>query len=46
MYKDNCFPIIFSFDGKVYTRISAQIYNELQDYEQAAIIFKEHLNKK
>ena len=24
---DNCFPIFYQFDGKVYTRISAQIYN-------------------
>ena len=28
----NCFPIFFKFDGKVFTRISAQIFNELSDY--------------
>jgi hypothetical protein len=27
MEEVNCYPIIISFDGKVYCRISAQIYN-------------------
>ena len=27
MDADNCFPIFFKFDGRVYTRISGQIYN-------------------
>ena len=31
--KDNCFPVFFQFDGKIWTRISAQLYNEISDYE-------------
>lgn len=27
LYEDNCFPHFTSFDGKVYCRLSAQIYN-------------------
>lgn len=29
---DNCFPIFYEFDGKVWIRISAQIYNVIGDY--------------
>jgi len=32
----NCFPAFFQFDGKIYWRISAQLYNEISDYEFAA----------
>lgn len=32
----NCYPIFYEFDGKVYCRISAQIYNDLSDYQFAA----------
>lgn len=43
LYEVNCFPHFFAFDGKVYCRLSAQIYNELSDYEFAASKFKEYL---
>ena len=35
----NCYPALFKFQGKVYCRISAQIFNELSDYVYAANIF-------
>lgn len=37
--KYNCYPIFYKFDGKIFCRISAQIYNELSDYEFAANTF-------
>ena len=46
MENDNCYPIMFAFDKKVYCRISAQIYNEMSDYEFMAEKFKNHLNSK
>lgn len=45
LYEVNCFPHFFAFDGKVYCRLSAQIYNELSDFEFAASKFKEYLLK-
>lgn len=27
LYEDNCFPAFYQFDGKIWVRISAQIYN-------------------
>ena len=44
--EDNCFPIFYQFDGKVYTRISAQIYNELSDYAFMAKKFLDHLERR
>lgn len=35
----NCYPIFYQFQGKVYCRISAQIFNELSDYVFAATTF-------
>lgn len=35
----NCYPIFYQFQGKVYCRISAQIFNELSDYIFAATTF-------
>lgn len=32
----NCYPVIYGFKGKVYCRISAQIYNDISDYQFAA----------
>lgn len=29
---DNCFPVFYQFDGKIWTRLSAQIYNDITDY--------------
>ena len=46
MDEDNCFPIFFKFDNKCFTRISAQIFNELSDYEFMATKFLEKLTKK
>ena len=40
---DNCFPIFYKFDGKVYNRISVQMYNELSDFEFMATKFLEYL---
>jgi hypothetical protein len=45
LYEANCFIPFFSFDGKVYCRISAQIYNEISDYEFGAVKFLEYLKK-
>ena len=37
MFKNhNCYPVFFPLDGKVFCRISCQIYNELSDYQYAA----------
>ncbi len=44
MLNANCYPIMYKFDNKIYTRISAQIYNELSDYEFMAKKFKELLD--
>ena len=41
--EDHCFPKIYQFDGAIYCRISAQIYNELSDYEFMAKRFLERL---
>jgi selenocysteine lyase/cysteine desulfurase len=46
MDEDNTFPIFYRFDGKVWIRLSAQIYNELQDYEFMATRFKHRLEAK
>jgi len=32
----NTYLVLFSFDGKIYTRISAQIYNDITDYQFVA----------
>jgi hypothetical protein len=32
----NCYPVVFEFGGKVYCRISAQIYNDISDFQFAA----------
>ena len=40
---DKCFPIFYKFDGKIYCRISVQIYNELSGYEFMANKFLEYL---
>jgi hypothetical protein len=40
---DNCFPVFFKFDGKFFTRLSAQIYNEMSDYEFMANTFLSYL---
>lgn len=32
----NCYPVVYEFAGKIYCRISAQIYNDITDYEFAA----------
>jgi hypothetical protein len=32
----NCYPVVYEFDGKVYCRISAQIYNDITDFQFAA----------
>jgi hypothetical protein len=45
LYEVNCFPHFIAFDGKVYCRISTQIYNELADFEFAASKFLEYLKK-
>lgn len=44
MDEDNCYPIFFKFDNKVFTRISAQIFNEMSDYEFMATTFLKKLN--
>ena len=43
--KDNCFPVFFQFDGKIWTRISAQLYNDLSDYEFMARTVLTYLQK-
>lgn len=45
MDEDNCFLAMLSFQGKVYCRFSAQIYNEMSDYEFAATRFLQRLTK-
>ncbi len=45
LYEVNCFPHFTSFNGKVYCRLSGQIYNEISDYEFAATKFMEYLSK-
>lgn len=45
LYEANCFPHFIAFDGKVYCRISTQIYNEISDFEFAATKFLEYLKK-
>jgi hypothetical protein len=45
LYEINCFPHFIAFDGKVYCRISTQIYNDLSDFEFAASKFLEYLKK-
>ena len=40
MFNDhNCYPVFYEFDSKVFIRITAQVYNELSDYEYAANLF-------
>ena len=40
LYEHNVFVVVFKFnDGNFYTRLSAQIYNELSDYVYAAETF-------
>lgn len=45
MKEVNCYPIFYHFDGKNYCRISAQIFNEIGDYQFAAEKFLEYLSK-
>jgi hypothetical protein len=45
LMKDNCYPIFYLFDGKIWTRVSVQLYNEISDYEFMANTFLAHLNK-
>lgn len=45
MEKYNTYLVIYSFDGKIYTRISAQIYNEISDYQFVAQKFLEIIAK-
>lgn len=45
LYEVNCFPHFTSFNGKVYCRLSGQIYNDISDYEFAATKFMEYLAK-
>lgn len=35
----NCYPIFYQFHGKVFCRISAQIFNQLSDYVFTATTF-------
>ena len=42
---DKCFPIFYKFNGKIYCRISVQIYNVLSDYEFMANKFLKYLNQ-
>lgn len=42
---DNCFPIFYEFDGKIWIRISAQIYNVIGDYQFMATKFLNYLKK-
>jgi hypothetical protein len=44
LFKNNCYVVFFKFEGKYYTRISAQIYNEENDYITAAKLFLDNLN--
>lgn len=46
LYQHNMNFLVNKFDGKIYCRISAQIYNELEDYRKVAELFLELLNKK
>lgn len=43
---ENCFPVLYEMDGKVYIRISVQIFNEIGDYEWSAKRIREVLNSK
>jgi hypothetical protein len=45
MEKYNTYLVIYSFDGKIYTRISAQIYNDISDYQFVAQKFLEIIAK-
>ncbi len=45
LYDVNCYIPIYTFDGKVYCRVSAQVYNEITDYEFAATTFLSYLKK-
>ena len=44
LLEDGTYLVVFRFDGKCFTRLSAQIYNSLADYEYAAYKFLERLN--
>jgi hypothetical protein len=43
--KDNCYPIFYQFEGKIWTRVSAQLYNDITDYEFMANTFLAHLSR-
>jgi hypothetical protein len=43
--QENCFPVFFQFDGKIWTRIAAQLYNDITDYEFMAKTFLIYLKK-
>lgn len=45
METENCFPHIVDFNGRAYIRLSAQIYNEMSDYEIMAQTFLVYLEK-
>jgi len=45
LYERNIVVVVFKYDGHLWTRISGQIYNELDDYIQSAKIFMEVLKQ-